>query len=187
LWRGNKSPLDHEDLDPVREEDCASRRTKRLEEIWNNEKIAAKCQKNPPKLWKALIKYFTLQEHALVVFSILFNVFGDVLLLYSITSLMKAVSTDFEQGAHSPNEYVIFVWGMVIGSFCEVISSQHSRLLSTLLGIRAKAALVGLIYKKVSSILYTYARILKVDSSLSKCNSSENISISPPTFSNLIW
>ena len=150
LWRGNKNPLNQEDLDPVRKEDCAARQTKRLEEIWNNEKISAKSQNKKPKLWKALIKYFTWQEHALVNFLMLFNVFGNAVFFYSVTNLMKAIGSNFEGGTHSPNEYVIFVGGMLIGSFCEVLGSQHSCLLLPVLGIRARAALVGLIYKKVS-------------------------------------
>jgi hypothetical protein len=149
LWRGNKNPLNQEDLDPVRKEDCAARQTKRLEEIWNNEKISAKCQNKKPKLWKALLKFFTWQECALLIFLILLSVFSDGLFFYSITSLMEAIG-NFEEDTHSPNHYVIFVWGMIIGSVGEVLTCQHVYLLSPMLGIKARAALIGLIYKKVS-------------------------------------
>ena len=149
LWKGRKKPLNQEDLDPVRGDDSAARHTKRLEEIWKNEKIAARQQKKKPKLWKAMIKYFTWQEHALVNFLMLFNVFGNAVFFYSVTNLMKAIGSNFEQGTHSPKEYLIFVGGMLLGSFCEVLGSQHSCLLLPVLGIRARAALVGLIYKKV--------------------------------------
>ncbi|CAB4018390.1 Hypothetical predicted protein [Paramuricea clavata] len=152
LWRGNKNPLNQEDLDPVREDDSAARQTNRLGEIWNNEKISARQKKRKPKFWKAMIKFFTWQEHALVYFLMLFNVFGNAVFFYSVTNLMKAIGSNLEQGTHSPKEYLIFIGGMMIGSLCEVLGSQHSCLLLPMLGIKARAALVGLIYKKVRHI-----------------------------------
>ena len=152
LRRGNKKPLNQEDLDPVREEDCAARQTKRLEEIWNHEKTSAKQRNKKPKLWKAMVKFFTWEEHAFVIFLMLFNVFGNAVFFYSVTNLMKAIGSNFEKGTHSPNEYLIFIGGMMIGSFCEVLGSQHSCLYLPVLGIKARAALVGLIFKKVSGI-----------------------------------
>jgi hypothetical protein len=152
LWRGNKNPLNQEDLDPVREDDSAAHQTKRLEEIWNNEKISARQKNRKPKLWKAMIKYFTWQEHVHVNFLMLLNVFGTGMYYYSVTNLMRAIGSNLEQGTHSPNEYLIFIGGMTIGSFCEVLGSQHSCLILPMLGIKARAALVGLIYKKVRHV-----------------------------------
>lgn len=153
LRRGSKTPLNQEDLDPVREDDCAARHTKRLDEIWQNERNSARQQRKKPKLWKAMIKYFTWQEHALVNFLMLFNVFGNAVFFFSVTNLMKAIGSNFEGGTHSPDEYLIFILGMMVGSFCEVLGSQHSCLYLPVLGIRARAALVGLIYKKVRHII----------------------------------
>ncbi|CAB4002045.1 multidrug resistance-associated 4-like [Paramuricea clavata] len=149
LWRGYKNPLNQEYLDPVREGASAAHQTKRLEGIWNNEKISARQQNKKPKLWKAMIKYFTWQEHALVNCLMLLNVFGTGIYFYSVTNLIKAIGSNLEQGTHSPNEYLIFIGFMMIGSSCEVLGSQHSCLLLPMLGIKARAALVGLIYKKV--------------------------------------
>jgi hypothetical protein len=123
-----------------------------LEEIWNNEKISARQKNRKPKLWKAMIKYFTWQEHVHVNFLMLLNVFGTGMYYYSVTNLMRAIGSNLEQGTHSPNEYLIFIGGMTIGSFCEVLGSQHSCLILPMLGIKARAALVGLIYKKVRHV-----------------------------------
>ena len=152
LWRGNKNPLNQEDLNSVREDASAANQTKRLEEIWNNEKISARQQNRKPKLWKAMIKYFTWHEHVHVNFLMLLNVFGTGMHFYSVTNLIKAIGSNLEQGTHSPNEYLIFIGGMIIGSLCTVLGAQHFCLTLSMLGIKARAALVGLIYKKVRSI-----------------------------------
>lgn len=154
LWRGNNSPLNQEDLDPVREDDSAAGQTKRLEIIWNNEIRRANERGKKPKLWKAMIKYFTLKEYAFVAFLMLFNVFGSTVCLYSVTKLMEAIGSNFDHGTKSPNQYLVYIAGMLAGSFCETLSSQHSCLLLPLLGIRARAALVGFIYKKVRLTLF---------------------------------
>ena len=151
LWRGSKNPLNHADLDPVREVDCASRCTKRLENVWQNEIFSARQKKSKPKLWKAMLKYFTLQEYAFGVFLTVFNAIGNAVFLYSTINLMK-VFGDFEKGTHSPEENVIYIWGMIVGMLIETLGSQHFCLLMPLLGIRARAALVGVIYKKVRTI-----------------------------------
>ena len=99
-----------------------------------------------------MIKYFTWQEHVHVNFLMLLNVFGTGMYYYSVTNLMRAIGSNLEQGTHSPNEYLIFIGGMMIGSLCATLGSEHSCLLLPILGIKARAALVGLIYKKVRSI-----------------------------------
>ncbi|CAB3987603.1 multidrug resistance-associated 4-like, partial [Paramuricea clavata] len=63
LWKGVRNPLNHEDLYPIREVDKSGQRTNLLEEKWCEEILSARSLGREPKLWRAILKYYTLQEY----------------------------------------------------------------------------------------------------------------------------
>jgi hypothetical protein len=153
LWRGNLKPLNHDDLDPVREEDRAHYRTQQFEKIWKNEKIAAYQQRRKPKLWKAMLKYFTWKEYGFLNFTCFLAISGNILYRYSVLRLIYALKFSAEHGLQSRSQYLINVWGIMIGALLENFGIRHFNVITPALGIKSRAAVINLIYQKVRRIL----------------------------------
>jgi hypothetical protein len=162
LWRGNLKPLNHDDLDPVREEDLAHYRTKQFEKIWRNEKISANKKNTKPKLWNAMLKYFTWKEYAFLSFTCFLAVSGNTLYRYSVLKLIYALKISVDHGLQSRNQYLVNVWGIIIGNLLENFGIRHFNLITPTLGIKSRAAVVNLIYQKVSVFIILIAYCPKV-------------------------
>ena len=150
LWRGNKNPLKLEDLYPVDEEDRAKHRTNRLEKIWSDEKTLANQKQRKPKLWKAMTRYTTLKEYGILSFCCLSAISGTVFIRYFVLKLMEAVTSNFANDMQSKNVCIVYLWGMIIASLVGNFGVRHFNLNASFLGINFRAAVLGLIYQKVS-------------------------------------
>ena len=160
LWRGRLKPINQDDFDPVTEEDRSEYRTELLEKIWRNEKMSANQAKRKPKLWKAMLKYFSWTEYGLLSLTCFAAISGNVLYRYSTLKLIYSLWSITEHGLQSRNQYLVNVWGMIIGSILTNFGIRHFNLITPILGIKSRAAVVGLIYKKVGisiTLLEIYA------------------------------
>jgi ATP-binding cassette subfamily C (CFTR/MRP) protein 4 len=149
LWRGRLKPINQDDLDPVREEDRSEFRTELLEKTWRNEKISANQARRKPKLWKAMLKCFSWKEYGLLCLSCFSTISGNILYRYSTLKLIYSLWSITADGLQSRNQYLINIWGMIIGSILTNFGIRHFNLSTPILGIKSRAAVVGLIYKKV--------------------------------------
>ncbi|XP_028407860.1 cystic fibrosis transmembrane conductance regulator-like [Dendronephthya gigantea] len=151
LRRGNTSPLNHENLYPIRGEYCAQHRIKRLEKVWTDETNSAKRENRRPKLWKAMLKYFTWREYGLLCFLTFYFIAGNIFYRYFVLKLIVSLRsyrvTHEIRKSRSVN--LVYVWGMIIGFLVQKFSSRHINLVTPVLGMKARAALIGLIYQKV--------------------------------------
>ena len=149
LWKGNSRPLEQEDLYSVRDEDRAKYLTKRLEKKWENEKNCAKKSKRKPHLWKALFNFFTCREYGIVAFTMLMSILGQNIIWFSTINLFDIFWGDRFRGVISYSPLFVCVFGVVMGSLVKALSLNYFHLQGTILGIRARAAVVGLLFKKV--------------------------------------
>ena len=146
IWKGYRKPLNHEDLYPIREVEKSEWRTKLLEEKWGEEILRAKNLGKKPKLWRAMLRYYTWQEYFYFLPFCLASVVGDNLKCYvTITLLHKLTSFNYE--THS--EYFVYVYGIALGCFLYQFGQNIVCLYGVELGVRARAAVLGLLYKKV--------------------------------------
>ena len=149
LWRGNKNPLNFEDLYPVKEEDRVEHHTKRLEKIWGDEKTLANKKQRKLKLWKTMLRYITWKEYGILLFCCCSTILGSIFLRYFVLKLMEALNGNFANDTRSENVYFLYVWGMIISFLVERFGIRHFNLMTPTLGIRFRAAVLGLIYQKV--------------------------------------
>lgn len=147
LWKGARNPLNHEDLYPIREEEKSGQRTDLLEEKWREEIVSAQKAGRKPKLWRAIFRHFTFQEYFYFLPSGLPYLLGDNLVMFATISLLREL-TGF-QGNESRDKYFVYIYGIAFGSLMKLIGQNHLHLHGAVLGVRARAAILGLLYKKV--------------------------------------
>ena len=150
MWKGYTRPLQHEDLHSVRHEDLSKHLTKRLEEKWENEKRYASQSKTKPRLWKAVLRFFTWKNNAYIILTGLITVTSDNLVWFSTIKLLDLVLS----GAKPRSQGLVYILGMVIGHLVRSLCNNHFFLQGAMQGIRARAAVVGLLYKKVKQLKY---------------------------------
>ena len=148
LWKGNTKPLE-EDLYSVRNDDGAEHLTKRLQTIWNNEKSSASSLQRKPQFWKALLRFFTWKEYGFIVFTGSLYIIAANVVWYSTIKLLQCIGSSLHNDVPRERSFV-YVYGMATGQLVSSISVNHFHLYGAVLGIRARAAVVGLLHKKVS-------------------------------------
>ena len=149
LWKGNSRPLEQEDLYSVRDEDSAKYLTKRLEKKWENEKNCAKKSKRKPHLWKALLNFFTWRDYGILVLTMLMSNIGQNITWISTIKFLDLFWSNRFRGVISYIPLLVCVFSVIMGGLVRALSLNYFHLQGTLLGIRARAAVVGLLYKKV--------------------------------------
>ncbi|XP_028403057.1 multidrug resistance-associated protein 4-like isoform X3 [Dendronephthya gigantea] len=150
LWVGNKIPLNHDNLDPLKENYRAQYQVKRLGKVWANEMSSAKRENRKPKLWKAMLKFYTWNEYGILCFLGLCCIGGDIFYRYFVLKLIFMLrSSTFAHDMPSGKSSLAYLWGMIVGALVEIYGTRHFNLVTPVLGIKARGAVVGLIYQKV--------------------------------------
>ena len=146
---GYGRPLEQSDLYSVRDVERTSRLTEHLEEKWEDEIKRAKLAHRKPLLWKALLKFISWKECALIFLTGIFRIFGQNLRSFCIIKLICVLGSNIETETLRW-EGTVFSLGIIFGLLIREISLHHFHLCSSLLAIRIRAGVLGLIYNKVS-------------------------------------
>ena len=147
LQKGTGNYLNQEDLHPIRDIENSRQRTDLLDEKWREEILSAKCLGRKPKLWRALFRCYGFQEYWHLVPLGLTSVFGDNITFFATITLLGQLISFYSTG--SRGEYYVYIYGITIGCLMRSICLNHLILDLNVLGVRARAAVVGLLYKKV--------------------------------------
>ena len=146
LKRGARQPLEEKDLFPVEISNQAERLTGDLEREWLAEERASEQNRTKPRLWRAMMRVTSYREYI------------PVLLLrfcYTITyNILPLIVWFFLRGI-SENSYkktLPFVIGISVVTISRSVSYGHAIFKLDLMAIRLKAAVIGLVYKKVSDV-----------------------------------
>lgn len=151
LWKGSTTPLQAEDLYSMQEEDHAKYLTKRLQKKWKNERSRAMKSKRKPVFWKALLRFFTWKDYGFLVLVGTVFLIAENVVWYCAIKLLYVVGLEEELHKGLPEDYCfVFIYGIAIAQLFKVITDNHFHLSGAVLGIRARAAVVGLLYEKVS-------------------------------------
>ena len=144
---GSTRPLEKADLLPLEEENKTRALTEKLQNLWNEERIACRNQEKRPRLWRSVVKMIPAKEVALVVLFgivdticrtlqplligiILWNLISqtsDKSLLYACVVLMGVVNVGRSLALHSRN-YLAEVWGVQLSSALKGIMYSKVRL-----------------------------------------------------------
>ena len=147
LKRGNQRPLENDDLPTLLEEDQSKKLTKNLEKEWSwicNH--AGNTWRKTANLWRALLSIVPDSEKAIVLIlastHIVLRLMQPLFLIGLLAELMKEASVD-----HTWT--YLFATGVCLSTWVIAISTCHCDYRSTMIGMRLRSALLGVIYKKV--------------------------------------
>ena len=154
MWKGFSCPLEQEDLYSILDNDRAEDLTKRLKKKWENEIWLARKSKRNPRFWKALLRFFTWKEYGLIVFTMLSTICSENVFWFSTIKFLDLlwIESSSDGGTLPYQRLLIYACFMLIANLFRGWAKNHFFLQGAILGIRARAAVVGILYKRVSKI-----------------------------------
>ena len=154
LWKGNSRPLEQDDIYSVMDDDRAEHLTKRLQKKWDEEIGWAKKSERNPRLWKALLSFFTRKQYGIIACTMLSSILAENVLWFTTIRLLDLLWNRLSSASStiSHQQLLPYVCGMVLANLVKGLSNNHFFLQGALLGVRARAAVLGLLYKKVKKM-----------------------------------
>ena len=147
---GSKRSLENDDLFPLLEEDKTQTSTEKLYRTWNEEKGGASSEgaSSGRRLFIAIIRAFSFVDY-LFILSVglvtgVCNVLQPVFLSMLLPALMR----------YSTREAYVYAAGICLSSFVRAIATHQYRYHGDLMALRWKSATVGIVYRKVSKLIY---------------------------------
>ena len=151
---GSERALEEDDLLPLPKENFTCTLTEQLQINWNKE--SAKCKSNGerPKLWKSVLKMLSLKEGTIIFFT------GN---LHSICSLLQPLFLGYLISAlistpEPQKNYYLYGCALAMGitALINAVSMHQFYYRCELLSIRIRSALKGLVYLKVSTLIFIF-------------------------------
>ena len=149
LKRGSQRALENDDLPPLLEEDNNQALTKNLEKEWSRSckpEHTARTWIKTAKLWRALWNLVPTSEKALVLTlastHIVLRLIQPLFLIGLLAELMKETSMNGRW-------IYLNACGVCLSTWLIAISKCHCDYRSSMIGMRVRSALLGVIYKKV--------------------------------------
>ena len=144
LQLGNARPLEADDLYPLLPEHESEQLTDTLEKAWKLE--CKRTKDTSPSLLKALLSLTTLTECLFVMCLALIRCITNLTIPFLVSLLLATLEENVPE-----NIYLLYVYGLSI-SLCAFIVGYLTHLseyTSSMIGLKLRAALTGLLFKKV--------------------------------------
>ena len=140
---GNIRPLKEEDLPSLLPDHVSKSLTEKLEAAWEQELNG----KSTPRLWKALYGLTSSYEYILIELLVFMRA-ACLLCLTILLSFLLAALTD----SNVESSHLTYVYGaaMCLCSLILTFTMCHYEYRASMVGIRVRTAVSGLLYKKVS-------------------------------------
>ena len=154
LRQGNKRPLENDNLPPLLKEDKSEPLTQHLEKEWSlgcDESQQGKSQRwlKTARLCSALIRLVPTSERVLVMslasLNAIVRILQPLFLIGMLAELMEE-SPAFRMWIY------LYAAGVCLCTWLIAISQCHFDYRSSMVGMRMRSAILGLVYRKVSSI-----------------------------------
>ena len=152
LRQGNKRPLENDDLPPLLKEDKSEPLTQHLEKEWSlgcDESQPGKSHRwiKTARLWYALLRLVPTSERVLVMslasLHAIVRISQPLFLIGMLAELM-------EKSSASQMWIYLYAAGVCLCTWLIAISQCHFDYRSSMVGMRMRSAILGLVYKKVS-------------------------------------
>ena len=150
---GAKRPLEESDFLPLQEEDATQRLTENIQKLWNCEKKKCAESGKKPRLWKSVLKAVSLRRWGLLLFMNLVEstcrILQPLLLGFLVSEMMNIQNDD-------RSLLYMCVAAMSVNAVVRSQVAHQFFYRSYLLGMQLRAALKGVVYLKVSTLLSVY-------------------------------
>lgn len=149
LKLGNKRPLSEEDLFHLLEDYRAEVLVEEAEKYWFEELKRSQSTGKKPQLWKAMARLISWKSgFGMIILKTL-----QSLSFVSLPLCLWLVLKTLNDGPNLDMKFA-FIYVALLGltSLIKALTTQHYDYLTELWGLKLKVALIGLVYKKVSSV-----------------------------------
>lgn len=147
---GYRRSMECSDLYPLLDEDKTRTLTEDLDELWHKEVRDFHISGKNPSLLRAMRKVFSWTEYTLLAISLFLGIACNILkplLLGLLISLMMTIGSDMSD---EDLQWVYIYAAAICGAaLLQVVALHQYHYKVKILGMRWRAAIVGLLYKKV--------------------------------------
>ena len=146
---GNKRPLTEEDLFHLPEDYKAEVLVEEAERYWLEELKRSQSRGKKPRLWKAMVSLIPWKSGLVMIILKTLQSLSFVSLPVCLWLVLKTLN----DGPNLDMKFA-FIYVALLGltSLIKALTTQHYDYLTELWGLKLKVALIGLVYKKVSSV-----------------------------------
>ena len=150
LKLGNKQPLTEEDLFHLLEDYKAEVLVEDAEKSWFEELKKSQSRKKKPRLWKVMVSLIPWKSGRVMIILKTLQSLSFVFLPLCLWLVLKTLND-----GPNLNMKFAFIYVALLGttSLIKALTTQHYDYLTELWGLKLKVALIGLVYKKVSSVI----------------------------------
>ncbi|KAL9955988.1 hypothetical protein ACROYT_G037399 [Oculina patagonica] len=142
---GNQRPLQQSDFWPLHKEDKTSLLTKELQSQWSKDLNVCKLTGKEPRLWKSAMKVLSRKDICIISFAGLLDSVGRFLQPFFLGIFISALK------AKSPERGLLCGCAalMLLIVLMKSIAVHHSSFKLYVIGMRMKASLKGVIFRKI--------------------------------------
>ena len=150
LKLGNQRPLTEEDLFYLLEDFKAEILVEEAERYWLEELKRSQTRRKKPSLWKAMARLISWKSGLVIIILKTLKSLSVVSLPLCLWLVLKTLNDGPDLDMKSMSVYVALLG---FTSLIEALTTHHYDYLTELWGLKLKVALIGLVYKKVSSVI----------------------------------
>ncbi|XP_031568580.1 multidrug resistance-associated protein 4-like [Actinia tenebrosa] len=149
LYTGYKRPLQDNDLHELSDDHYAEEIAEQIDDAWEDEVMNAKNSGRQPRLWRAVLKIFPLQQYVLVlVLKFMHTAMGSIFPVL-LWFYLRTLKEDFQ---HYQKYATLSAAGISVAVLIRVFAGKHHDLQTRSMAINLKVALIGLIHKKSQQV-----------------------------------
>lgn len=163
---GSKQPLEEKHLFPIESSNQAERLVGDLEREWVAEERASQQSRTKPRLWRAMMRVISYRDYATMATHRVFYSLTNSCLPLMVWFFLRSLSSGSEISYAATLPFVI---GIALISTARSIFLGQWVFKVEVMTIRLKVALIGLVYKKVSSCELVYYSLVERYTCLGLC------------------
>ena len=150
LKQGNNRPLIEEDLFHPPEDYKAEILVEEAERYWLEELKRSQSRGKKPRLWKAMLRLIPWKSGLVMIILKTLESLSFVFLPLCLWLVLKTLNDGPDVDMKFVSMYVALLG---LTSLIKALATHHFNYLAELWGLKLKVALIGLVYKKVSSVI----------------------------------
>lgn len=144
---GNRRVLEHSDMYPLLDEDKCKGLTEKLEQTWHEEVRNSHTKGRKARLSRAMMKVLPWSDYALAGLSLFIGVACNILQPLFLSLLLSLL---LKAGNERQNRWLYtYAGGLCCSSLFRVLVMNQYQSKVNFMGMRWRAAAIGIIYKKV--------------------------------------
>ena len=154
---GSKQTLEEKHLLNIETSDEAEGLVDVLERQWLAEERASEQNRTKPRLWRAMMRVISYRDYITIGILRFCCTITLNLLPLLLWFFLKAISTASEPIYKTA---LPLIFGMIVNTIVRSLCFNQAMFKSDILAIRLRAGVIGLVYKKVSELIFLFYKLV---------------------------